>query len=80
MKNIIIHLGDFHGFLGFLEIIGKISKCSSFVEVVYQNNLYNPEPLNAILTGKYFNWFWWVIEHFCEALDRLFIKLLYLYM
>ena len=51
-----------------------------FEEVVYQNNLYNPGPLNAILTGKYFNWFWWVIKHFCEALDRLFIKLLYLYM
>lgn len=56
-------------FLGFSK-----SKCSSFEEVVYQNNLYNPGLLNAILTGKHVNWCWWVVfgKHWRDYLSTFF--------
>ena len=44
-KNVIIHLGDFPGFLTFSGIIVKHIKSSGFEEVVYQINLCSPASL-----------------------------------
>ena len=73
-KNVIIHLGDFNGFLAFFRIIGKYIKCGGFEDVVYQANLCSPGSLNAVLTCKHYNRCWWVHENFSETLERLFTE------
>ena len=45
---LLIHLGDFHGFLAFFETIGNYVKSGGFENVVYQANLCSPGSLKAV--------------------------------
>ena len=51
-KNVIIHLGDFHGLQEFFGIIGKIIQGSGFKEIVYQAGLCMSGGLKGVLSGN----------------------------
>ena len=38
-KNVLIHLGDFHGFMQFFGNIGKFVTDSGFEDIIYQADL-----------------------------------------
>lgn len=73
-KNVIIHLGDLHGFMEFFGIIGKIIQGSGFEEIVYQANLCTSGSLQGVLSGKHYNRSWLINECFSEAIERLFCQ------
>ena len=75
-KNVIIHLGDFHGLQEFFGIIGKIIQGSGFEEIVYQAGLCTSGGLKGVLSGKHYNRSWLIHECFAEAIERLFVKAL----
>ena len=73
-KNVVIHLGDFHGIMEFFGTIGKFVLGSGFEDVVYQAGLCTSGGIKGILTGKHYNRSWMVHECFAEATDRLFCE------
>ena len=75
-KNVIIHLGDFHGLQEFFCLIGKIIQGSGFEEIVYESGLCTSGGLKGVLSGKHYNRSWLTHECFAEAIERLFVKAL----
>ena len=49
-KNIIIHLGDFHGLHELFCVIGRIIKGSGFEEIVYESGLCTSGGLKSVLS------------------------------
>ena len=54
-KNVIIHLGDFHGMMEHFGIIGKIVSFSGFEDVLYQADLCTSGGICGVLSGKHYN-------------------------
>ena len=66
-NHTIIHIGDFHAMMAFS------ARSSGFEEIAYETGLCPPGSINALLSGKHYNKFWWVHEILSDALERLFI-------
>ena len=73
-KDVLIHLGDFHGMMEFFSIIGKIIQGNGFEDIVYQAGLCTSGGSNGVLTGKHYNRSWVLYESFAEGLEWLFCK------
>ena len=73
-KNVIIHLGDMHGFMEFFGNIGKAVTGSGFEDIIYQAELCTTGGIKGVLPGKLYNRSWMVHECFAEAIDRLFCE------
>ena len=71
-KNVILHLGDFHGMQSLFGIIGKLVSNSGFEDVLYQADLCTSGCINGVLAGKHYNRSWAVHECLSEAIRRLF--------
>ena len=73
-KNVIIHLGNLHGFVEFFGVIGKIVQGSGFEEIVYQANLCASGSLQGVLNGKHYNRSWLINKCFSKAIERPFCQ------
>ena len=73
-KNVLIHLGDLHGFMEFFGMIGKMVTSSGFEDTIYQADMCTTGSVNGVLSGKHYNNAWIVHESFAEAVDRLFCR------
>ena len=73
-KNVVIHLGDMHGFMEFFRNIGKAVTGSGFEDIIYQAELCTTGGIKGVLSGKHYNRSWMVYECFAEAIDRLFCE------
>lgn len=49
-KQVVIHLGDFHGMMEFFGVIGKIIQGSGFEEIVYQAELCTSGGIKGVLS------------------------------
>ena len=73
-KDVIIHLGDFHGMMEHFGIIGKLISFSGFEDVLYQADLCTSGGINGVLSGKHYNQPWAVHKCLSEALYRFQIN------
>ena len=71
-KDVIIHLGDFHGMLHFFSNVGKFISSSGFQDILFQAGMCSDGCIKKILSGKAYNSCWRVHEVFAEAINRLF--------
>ena len=71
-KDVLIHLGDLHGFMEFFGMMGKLVKGSGFEDTIYQADMCTSGSVNGVLSGKHYNNAWKIHECFAEAIDRQF--------
>ena len=71
LKNVVIHLGDFHFLKENFNVIGKIVEGSGFHDTAFQAGVCSSGSLNGVLSGSHYNRSWLVHSTFSEALERL---------
>ena len=71
LKNIIIHLNDFHCMKEIFTVMGKLISGSGFEEIIFQSGLCSSESSSGVVSGSHYNRCWTVHTHLAEALERL---------
>ena len=74
LKNIVIHLGDFHFIKEVFAILGKLISGSGFEDVIFQAGLCSAGSLNGVVAGSHYNRCWFVHGHLAETLERLLFE------
>ena len=74
LKNIVIHLGDFHYIKEAFAVLGKLITGSGYEDIIYQSGICSVRSLNGVLAGPHYNRCWTVHAHLSEALERLVLQ------
>ena len=70
LKNVLIHLGDFHFLKEHFNVIGRIIEGSGFDDTVFQAEVCSSGSLNGVLSGSHCNRSWTVHSIFFRGTGK----------
>ena len=74
IKNIVIHLRDFHFMKECFGVVGSLISGSGFEDIIHQSGLCSSGSLNGVTSASHYDRCWNVHSQLAEALERLLLE------